>query len=146
MEYIDGYDLNTLVETRDVEMKKAAGRDGKGTIPDSVWASYSAMAHTCGGVIILGMEQFSDYDFRPYHLANAKKMVHDFWCTLNDTGKVSKNVLTSQDVAVQTLPDGEDIVVVRVRQASRQEKPVFINNRLFGGTFKRLDEGGFPLL
>ena len=60
MEYIDGYDLATLVETCDVEMKKAAGRDGKGTIPDSVWASYSAMANTCGGVILLGMEQLSD--------------------------------------------------------------------------------------
>ena len=143
MEYIDGYDLATLVETCDVEMKKAAGRDGKGAIPDSVWASYSAMANTCGGVILLGMEQLSDNEFRPYHLANARKMVHDFWCTLNDTGKVSKNILTSQDVAVQTLPSGEDIVVVRVRQASRQEKPVFINNKLFGGTYKRLDEGDF---
>ena len=46
MEYIDGYDLATLVETCDVEMKKAAGRDGKGAISDSVCASYSAMANT----------------------------------------------------------------------------------------------------
>ena len=143
MNYIDKFDFDTLVETSDVEMKKAAGRDGKGAIPDSVWESYSAMANTSGGYIILGMEQLSEHEFRPFHLANAKKMVHDFWCTLNDTGKVSKNILTSQDVAIQTLPSGEDIVVVRVRQASRQNKPVFINNKLFGGTYKRLDEGDF---
>ena len=143
MEYINGLDIATLVETCDVEMKKAAGRDGKGAIPDSVWESYSAMANTCGGFILLGMEQLSDREFRPCHLANAKKMVHDFWCTLNDKRKVSKNILTSQDVALQTLPDGEDIVVVKVRQALRQEKPIFINNQLFGGTYKRLDEGDF---
>ena len=135
--------MATLVETCDVEMKKAAGRDGKGAIPDSVWESYSAMANTCGGIILLGMEQLSDREFRPFHLANAKKMVHDFWCTLNDKGKVSKNILTSQDVALQTLKSGEEIIVIRVRQALRQEKPVFINNLLFGGTYKRLDEGDF---
>ena len=143
MEYINGLDMATLVETCDVEMKKAAGRDGKGAIPDNVWESYSAMANTCGGIILLGMEQLSDHEFRPCHLANAKKMVHDFWCTLNDKGKVSKNILTSQDVALQTLTSGEEIVVIRVRQALRQDKPIFINNQLFGGTYKRLDEGDF---
>ena len=143
MEIIDGLDLTTLVETADVEMKKALGRDGKGTIPDSAWESYSAMANTQGGIILLGMEQLSDHEFRPCHLENAKKMLHNFWCTLNDRGKVSRNILTSQDVAIHTLRTGEDILVIRVRQASRLDKPIFINNQLFGGTYKRLDEGDF---
>jgi predicted HTH transcriptional regulator len=72
------FDFETLVETNDVEMKKAAGRDGKGAIPDSVWETYSAMANTEGGIIILGAEQISDREFKPYHLATQKN-----WCRIS---------------------------------------------------------------
>ena len=87
---VDMFDFNTLVETNDVEMKKAAGKDGKGAIPDSVWETYSAMANTVGGVIILGAEQIDEREFRPYNLCNAEKMLQDFWNTINDCKYTSR--------------------------------------------------------
>ncbi len=139
----DMFDINTLVETNDVEMKKAGGRDGKGAIPDSVWATYSAMANTIGGVIILGAEQIGEHEFRPYHLDNAEKMVQDFWNTVNDCRKISKNILHESNVKTVLLPRGERIVVITVPQANRKDKPIFINNQIFGGTYKRYNEGDY---
>lgn len=91
---VDMFDFNTLVETNDVEMKKAAGKDGKGAIPDSVWETYSAMANTVGGVIILGAEQIDEREFRPYNLCNAdvlptlESYIRDFvflWYSMSET-------------------------------------------------------------
>ena len=140
---VDMFDFNTLVETNDVEMKKAAGKDGKGAIPDSVWETYSAMANTVGGVIILGAEQIDEREFRPYNLCNAEKMLQDFWNTINDCKKVSKNILHENNVKIVLLPSGEKIFVVKVPQAVRKDKPIFINNQLFGGTYKRYNEGDY---
>ena len=139
----DMFDFDTIVETCEVEMKKAAGRDGKGAVPDSIWETYSAMANTRGGVIILGAEQISDHVFKPYHLENAEKMVRDFWAIINDSKKISKNILHENNVQIETLKNGEKIIVIRVPQATRTEKPIFINNQLMGGTYKRYNEGDF---
>ncbi len=137
------FDFDSLVETYDVEMKKAAGRDGKGTVPDNVWETYSAMANTHGGIIVLGAEQLSEREFKPYHLENADKMVRDIWNVLNDSKKVSKNILQNSSVNIQVLPTGERIITIHVPQASRSEKPIFINNQLMGGTYKRFNEGDY---
>ena len=101
---IDMFDFNALVETNDVEMKKAAGRDGKGAIPESLWETYSAMANTVGGVIILGAEQVGEREFRPYHLDNAERMVQDLWNIVNDRKKISKNILNEESIQMISLP------------------------------------------
>ena len=49
-------DFNTLREGWDFEAKLAAGRDGRGALPDSLWESYCAMANTDGGLILLGAQ------------------------------------------------------------------------------------------
>lgn len=47
-------DLATLSESCDLECKAAQGRDGRGELPEDFWKTYSAMANTDGGVILLG--------------------------------------------------------------------------------------------
>lgn len=139
----DMFDFDSLVETYDVEMKKATGRDGKGAVPDSVWETYSAMANTRGGLIVLGAEQLSPNSFRACHLENAEKMVRDIWNIVNDPKKISKNILQNSSVNIHTAPGGKKIIVINVPQASRCDKPIFINNQLMGGTYKRYNEGDF---
>lgn len=48
----DAFDFDQWKETDDVELKLAAGKDGRGALPDSIWETYSAMANTAGGTIV----------------------------------------------------------------------------------------------
>lgn len=54
---LDRFEIEDLYEGRDLEFKKAAGRDGRGEVPKSFWETYSAMANTHGGEIVLGIEE-----------------------------------------------------------------------------------------
>ena len=49
--------LKHLTESKEIECKQAAGKDGNGAVPDDMWATYSAMANTNGGVILLGVRE-----------------------------------------------------------------------------------------
>ena len=51
------HDLTLLRESVALEYKLALGRDGKGALPEDFWPSYSAMANTDGGLIILGVRE-----------------------------------------------------------------------------------------
>ncbi len=46
-------DLWDLAEEVDLEAKRATGRDGRGELPRSFFKTYSAMANTNGGIILL---------------------------------------------------------------------------------------------
>ncbi len=53
----DIIDLQTLVESEQVEFKLAGGKDGKGELPKDFWPTYSAMANGRGGWVILGVKE-----------------------------------------------------------------------------------------
>ena len=118
-------------------------KSAEGGLPSNLWDTYSAMANTEGGIIILGAEQISDREFKPYNLANSEKMIQNLWNILNDAKKVSKNILHENDIKIVLLPSGEKIISITVPQAMRCDKPIFINNQLFGGTYKRYNEGDY---
>ena len=61
---------------------------------------------------------------------------------LNNRKKVSFNLLADDDVKVYDV--GDDIVIViDVPMAKREQKPIFINDDMFGGAFKRNHEGDY---
>lgn len=49
-------DIDLLRESVDLECKLALGQDGQGKLPKDFWPTYSAMANTEGGLILLGVE------------------------------------------------------------------------------------------
>lgn len=52
------------------------------------------------------------------------------------------NLLKDDDIELYTL-GGDLIIVINVPMARREYKPIFINDNLFGGTFRRNGEGDY---
>ncbi|MBE0494720.1 MAG: ATP-binding protein [Thiomicrospira sp.] len=50
-------DIQLLKESCTVECKSALGQNGKGSLPKEFWQSYSALANTYGGIILLGVKK-----------------------------------------------------------------------------------------
>ncbi len=129
--------LEQYRENNRIEAKRATGG-----FPQSVWETYSAFANTMGGVILLGVEERKDHSLHVADLPDPEGLAAEFWRLVNDKTKVSGNILTRSQVAVETV-DGKKIVVVTVPRASRQEKPVYIGGNPFGGSYRRSGEGDY---
>ena len=79
-------------ETQDWEFKSAAGG-----LPGSLWETYSAMANTEGGLIVLGVSE-KDGCWVPTGVGDAARLQSDLWNLLNNPQKVSLNLLSDRDV------------------------------------------------
>lgn len=132
-------DLNQLRESCELECKLAAGRDGKGELPHDFWKSYSAMANTNGGIVLLGVKE-KDRKFMFHTLEKPDKILKDLFDTANNPAKVSVNLLTNG--SVQTLEiEGHTIIAVKIPRAARTQRPVYLDGNPLGGhCFRRLHE------
>ena len=125
-----------------LECKKA-----QRSVPNSLWDTYSAFANTYGGTILLGVyENMTENNpakrFEIIGVEDADKIRKDLWNTINSREKVSVNLLRDEDI--QTIDvDGKKVIVVKVPQAAYTERPIYINNNLTKGTFKRNHEGDY---
>ena len=107
-----------------------------------MWDTYSAFANTYGGVIILGVKENEDGSWNATGLKEERKLLKDFWDTINNTSKVSINLLSDNDIETYSINENT-IIVIHVPMARREFKPVYINNDMFNGTFKRTHEGDY---
>ena len=119
------------------EVKKA-----EGGLPIALWESYSSFANSNGGVIILGVGERQDGTWYTTGLKNEDKLKRNFWNTIHDTKKVSINLLSDKNVESYEV-NGDTILVIYVPRAKREQKPVYINNDLFGGCYRRDWEGDY---
>ena len=103
---------------------------------------YSSMSNCHGGTIILGIIEKDDGSFVTTGLKDVEKLKKDFWNTINNNRKVSANLLTDTDIESYEV-NNDVILVIRVPRAPREFKPVYINDDLFGGTFRRNGEGDY---
>lgn len=136
----DIIDLQTLVESEQVEFKLAGGKDGKGELPKDFWPTYSAMANGRGGWVILGVKEQAG-KFMPVGVVDPEKIKTDLFNQLNDRDRVSVNVLRSEnDVQLVSL-QGKNVLAIHIPQAMRKQKPVHLKKSPFGNTYQRLHEG-----
>ena len=127
------------------EYKEDNRRDVKtarDSLPVSLWDTYSSFANCYGGVIILGVKEKKDGSWYTTGLKNPAMQKKVFWDTVNNRTKVSINLLSEKNVETYEL-NGDTIMVIHVPMAKREQKPVYINNDLFGGTFRRDWEGDY---
>lgn len=121
------------LESEDLEFKSA-----KGGLPKSLWETYSAMANTYGGVILLGVENSGVV----IGLSNIYQLKKSFWDTINNRTKVSVNLLKNSDLQEVDHPKGK-IIAIRIPRPTRHERPVFLEQNPFQGTFRRNYEGDY---
>lgn len=136
------YQLLTHGERVTLECKKA-----RHSVPNSLWDTYSAFANTYGGTIILGVvehieEQDESKHFEIIGVEDADKIRKDLWNIINSKEKVNVNLLRDEDVKTVNV-DGRNIVVINVPRAEATMRPIYINNNLSRGTFKRNHEGDY---
>ena len=133
-------DLNNIMryhENNRIEAKKAAGG-----FPRSLWETYSAFANTIGGLILLGVEESHSKELSVTGIPDPQGYVDAVWQTVNDPAKVSVNILSPEDVAVHTI-DGKAVLVVSVPRAGRRQRPVYIGDSPFTGSYRRDGEGDY---
>ncbi len=135
-------DLAALSESVDLECKAALGRDGRGELPEDFWKSYSAMANTQGGTILLGVQEKPRGVFSVPGLPDVEKVRKALWDNLHNRKQVSTNLLVEQDVQPIVL-DGKTVLRIEVPRATRQTRPVHLGTNPLGGTYLRRHEGDY---
>lgn len=95
---------------------------------ESIWETYSSFANTNGGTILLGIKEHRD-SFTVEGLTEKQiiKYQKDFWSTLNDRNKVSKNILLNHHVNLVTVGD-KKILRIDIPAADRHDKPGIYRN------------------
>jgi ATP-dependent DNA helicase RecG len=138
-EQLSLFDQLTYYEGPDIEYKSAAGG-----LPGDLWETYSAFANTDGGGIWLGVKQRADGTLEPHGVESPEKMRQDFWNLVNNRGKISHNLLTETSVRILPLPSGgRSLIRIDVSRASRFQRPVFVGQNPFKGTYRRNAEGDY---
>jgi predicted HTH transcriptional regulator len=135
----DLVDLQTLSESAELEFKLAQGQDGKGKLPDDFWPTYSAMANTRGGYIVLGVRE-KNGNLTLAGIEDVETVRKQLFAIASNSEKVNVNLLTNDSVQVVIL-DGKKLLVVEIPAARRDQKPVYLKNQPMRESYLRLHEG-----
>ncbi len=135
-------DLALLAESVELECKSAQGRHGQGELPADFWPTYSAMANSDGGVVLLGIQEKPRGTFQVAGLARFEQVRKALWDNLHNPKQVSANLLTEQHIQPVTVA-GKTVLRVEVPRASRRQRPVHVGANPFGGTYLRRYEGDY---
>lgn len=140
LEWDDEQKLEAIGEGQDREFKSA-----RGGFPGSFWETYSAMANSDGGTIFLGIREEDEFGVVEAD-GLTEKQIDEYrkilWDTVNNRGKVSRNLLTTSHVQMVDLEDAK-VLAVHVPRATRNERPVYLGPTPFGNTYRRAHEGDY---
>ena len=129
-------ELLNMGESREIEFKEATKK-----LPKSLWETYSSFANTKGGFIILGIKENKETKNCSIEgIENVNNILKDFWNTINNSEKISCNIIDDDYVEVTEI-EGKKIIIINIPSANRKNKPIFINNNPLTGTFKRSSYG-----
>ena len=139
---METFDITKLASYR--ENNRIEAKSAKGGLPRSIWETYSAFANTYGGIILLGVKEREDGTFGTVGLtaAEGEHLRQDFWNTVSNRSKVSAVLPIESEVEVLEADDSI-VVAIHVPRAPREERPVYINDNLFAGTYRRRGEGDY---
>ena len=134
---LDFDNLQNYRENNRIEAKQALGG-----LPESIWETYSAFANAEGGLILLGVEELPDKSLHALDLLDPQWLIDDFVTLLQDPAMVSINILTEEDIRIIPV-DGKQIIAIHVPPATAAQKPVYVENDLYRGCYRRCGEGDY---
>jgi predicted HTH transcriptional regulator len=129
-------ELTELRENYQFEAKSAQGQNGNGEIPKDLWESYSAMANTEGGKILLGAKELKDGSLEFLGIKDIDKVQKEFWTTINNPQKVNRNILNEIDLQVINCKE-KSLILLNIPRVSRIIKPIYIGQNPLMGTYLR---------
>ena len=88
------------------------------------------------------MEERADKSLRITGVPDGPGYARVFWQTVQDPAKVSQNILRPEDVALHQV-EGKEILVISVPRATRRQRPVYIGDSPFTGSYRRDGEGDY---
>ena len=130
-------DLPGQRETFFLEAKQATGG-----LPESLLETCSAFANTAGGVILLGVAEEPDHTLRLFGLPDAEALEADLWDSLAQPGLIHNLQLAPSNVYIQR-EEGKDILVLEIRPAPGERRPVYLGDDPFQGTYVRRHDGDY---
>jgi ATP-dependent DNA helicase RecG len=115
----------------------------KGGFPASLWETYSAMANSAGGTIVLGAsERGASVALDGVPPEQLDKLRKTFWDQNNNRQVINRAIVASGDLRAIEV-DGGWILSIRIRPATRQERPIYKGQNPLDGTYKRRHEGDY---
>ena len=127
-----------LGEQENLELEFKASQNA---LPKNIWETVSAFANTKGGWIILGIEE-SDNVPQVTGVSDASTLLDTFYSSLRNSQKISFSVCGANDAKVEDF-DGKQIIILRIPAAPRKNRPVYIGNNVYAGTYLRRNSGDY---
>lgn len=129
-----------LKENSEVEFKSAAGGFPKAEF----WRSFSALANTNGGTIVLGVKE-KNHKFTPDGLSEelVAKYRKQFWDDAHNRSCVNIPLLVESDIEEIKTDGGQYLLAFRIPRAQYDLRPIHLTLTPFGHTYKRRDEGDY---
>lgn len=124
--------LLEIKEGSNIELKKA-----KNQVPKSFWETYSAFANTDGGIVIFGIDEKSK---EITGVTDPYKLRDDLFNILNNPNKVSKNIISNEDIKIKELESKLFVLLITVPEAPYNLKPIYLNGNPTEA-YERLGEG-----
>lgn len=129
-----------IKESNTLELKKSENQ-----LPKDFWKTYSAYANTIGGIVILGLHQKNDVgEIIVSGVSKPDNVVKDLFNQANDKNKVNYNLISDEDIQIQTLEDingvQKNIIIISIPEAPVDKKPIYLNNNP-KQSYKRIGDG-----
>ena len=123
-----------------MEYKSAAGGFPKAEF----WRSFSALANTNGGTIVLGVKE-KNHKFTPDGLSEelVAKYRKQFWDDAHNKSCVNIPLLVESDIEEIQTDGGQYLLAFKIPRAQYDLRPIHLTLTPFGHTYKRRDEGDY---
>ncbi len=139
-------DLDLKAMKIDRENSHVEAKSAQYALPKTIWETYSAFANTDGGQIVLGVSEDPETkELVITGIIDPETVKKQFWDTINNPQKVSCNILSSNDLNEVSLDNGTSVFIINIPRASLVLRPIYINNDIINGSFKRNHEGDYHM-